>query len=70
MCMMMYYNENNDDYKFILLWCIDLGDEVYGLTGEEHNSDHNSTSCVCEDPGKSFLILTSYQNLITYEAIL
>ena len=64
---MMYYHENNDDYKFILMWFIDLGDEVHGVTGEEHDGDHNSISSVCEDHGKSFLILKSYQNWITYE---
>ena len=63
----MYYDENNDDYKFILMWFIDLGDEVHGLTGEENDGDQNDTSCVCEDPSKSFLILKSYQHWITYE---
>ena len=64
---MMYYHENNDDYKFISMWFVDLDDEVHGVTSEEHDGDHNSTSCVCEDHGKSFLILTRYQNWITYE---
>ena len=59
----MNYNENNDDYKFILMWFIDLGDEVHGLTGVENDSDQNSTSCVCDNPGKSFLILKK----LTYE---
>ena len=45
--MMMYYYENHDDYKFILMWFIDLDDEVYGLTSAEHDGDHNSTSHVC-----------------------
>ena len=26
--MMMYYDENDDDYKFILMWFIDLGHAV------------------------------------------
>ena len=56
----MYYHENNDDYKFILMWFIDIGDEVHGSTGKEHDGDQNDTSCVYDDPGKSFLILKSY----------
>ena len=63
----MYYYENNDDYKFILMWFIDIGDEVHGLTGEENDGDQNDTSCVSEDTGKSFLIFKSYQNWMKYE---
>ena len=65
--MIMYYHKNNDDYKFILMWFIDIVDEMHGSTGDENDGDQNGTSCVCDDPGKSFLILKSYQNLITYE---
>ena len=65
--MIMYYHENNDDYKFILMCFIDIADEVHGLTSEENDSDQNDTSCACDDPGKSFLILKSYQNCMTYE---
>ena len=43
--MIMYYHENKDDYKFILMWFIDIGDEVHGLTGEENDTDPNDTSC-------------------------
>ena len=64
---MMYYHENNDDYKLILMWFIDIGHEVHSLTGEENDCDEIGTSCVCDDPGKSFLILKSYQNWLTYE---
>ena len=63
----MYYHENNDVYKFALVWFIDIGDEVHGSTGEEHDGDQSDISCVCDDPGKSFLILKSYQNWMTYE---
>ena len=65
--MMMYYHEDDDDYKLILMWFIDLGDAVHGTTSAEHDGDKNHTSHECEDHGKSFLILTSYQNWITYE---
>ena len=66
-CINMYHHEHYDDYKFILMWFLDIGDEVHGVTSAEYDSDHNSTSHVCKDRGKSFLILTSYQNWITYE---
>ena len=36
-------------------------------TGEENDGDQNHTSCVCDDPDKSFLILKGYQNWMTYE---
>ena len=62
--MMMHYHENNDDYKFNLMWFVDLGDEVHGVTSEEYDGDDKS---VCENHDKLFLILTSYQNWITYE---
>ena len=55
--MIMYYHENNNDYEFILMWFIDNGDDVHGSTDAEHDGDQNDTSCVCDDPGKSFLIL-------------
>ena len=64
---MMYYHENNDDYKFILMWFIDVHGEVHGVISTEHDRDNNCTSNVCEDHGKSFLILKSYQNWMTYE---
>ena len=49
--MIMYYHENNDNYKFILMWFINIGDEVHGSTAEENDGDQNDTSCVCDDPG-------------------
>ena len=42
-------------------------DAVHGVTSAEHDGDNNHTSCECEDHGKSFLILISYQNWITYK---
>ena len=65
--MIMYYKENHDDYKFLLMWFKDHGVEVHDLTGEEKDGDQNSTSCVCDGPGKSLIILKSYQNCMTNE---
>ena len=59
--MIIYNHENNDDYKFILMWFIDIADEVHDLTHEQNDGDQNGTSSVCDDPGKSFLILTGYK---------
>ena len=50
--MMMYYHENDDDYKFILMWFIDIGDAVHGATSEEHDGDKNHTSHECEGHGE------------------
>ena len=46
---MIYYD---DDYKFILMWFIDLGEAVHSVTSAEHDGDKNHTSCECEDHGK------------------
>ena len=65
--MIMYYHENNNDYKLILMWFIDFSDDIHGSTDGEQDGDKNDTSYACDDPGKSFLILKKYQNWMTYE---
>ena len=50
--MIMYYHENDDDYRFILMWFIDLCDAVHGVTSVEDDGDKNHTSSACEDHGK------------------
>ena len=65
--MLMYYHEQNNDYKLILMWFIDISDVVSGSTDGEQDVDKNATSCVCDDPGKSFLILKNYENCMTYK---
>ena len=65
--MIMYNHENNDDYKIILMWFIGIADEVYDLRDEQNDGDQNGASSVCDDHGKSFLILISYKNWVTYE---
>ena len=55
--MIMYYHENNNDYKLILMWFIDVSDNVHGLTDGETDGHQKDSSCVCDDPGKSFLYL-------------
>ena len=63
----MYYHENNNDDKFILMWFIDVSDNVHGTTDGEKDGDQNDSSCLCDDHGKSFFILKNYQNCMTYE---
>ena len=65
--MIMYYHENNNDDKFILMWFIDVSDNVCGTTDGEKDGDQNDSSCLCDDHGKSFFILKNYQNCMTYE---
>ena len=49
--MIMYDHENDDDYRFILRWFIDLGDVVHGASSTEQDDDKNHTSHECEDHG-------------------
>ena len=35
----MYHHEHNDDDKFILMWFIDIVDEVHDLACEQNDSD-------------------------------
>ena len=44
----MYHYEHNDDYKFMLMWFIDIADEVHDLTHEQNDGDDKSISSVCD----------------------
>ena len=66
-CMIMYYHEHHDDYKFIVMWFIDIADEVHDLTCAQNDGDEKGISSVCDDSGKLFLMLKNYQNWMTYE---
>ena len=44
----MYHHEHNDDYKFILMWFLDIADEVHDLTHEQNNGDVKGISSVCD----------------------
>ena len=65
--MIMYYYENNNDNKFILMWFIDVSDNVWHSKDGEKDSDENDSSCLFDDPGKSFFILQNYQNCMRYD---
>ena len=66
-CMIMYHHQHHDDYKFVVMWFLDIADEVHDLTCAQNDGDENGISSVCNDPGKSFLILKNYHNWMTYE---
>ena len=42
----MYHHEHNDDYKFIVMWFIDIADEVHDLTHEQNDGDETGISSV------------------------
>ena len=44
----MYCHEHNDDYKFSLMWFLDITDEVHNLTHEENGGDVKGISSVCD----------------------
>ena len=47
-CIIMYHHEHNDDYKFILMWFLDITDEVHNLTHEQHDGDVKGILSVCD----------------------
>ena len=62
----MYYYENNNN-KFILMWFIDVSDNVQCSTDGEKDSYENDSSSLYDNPGKSFFILQNYQNSMRYD---
>ena len=50
--MIMYYYENNNDNKFILMWFIDVSDHVQHSKDGEKDGDENDSSCLFDNPGK------------------
>ena len=51
-CMMRYYNDNDDNDKFILMWFIGFGDAVYCFSSEQHDADQDDVSNATKDHGK------------------
>ena len=46
----MYCHEHHDDNKFIVMWFIDVADEVHDLICEQNHGDVKGISSVCDDP--------------------
>ena len=58
----MYYYENNNDNKFIFMWCIDVSHNVQCNEDGRKDNDENDSSALFDDPGISFFILQNSQN--------
>ena len=63
---MMYYHENNDDYKFILTYFIDTDHAVQNARDGNSDGNKNNVLSISDDHGKSFLICRVYQNCRSY----
>ena len=50
--MMRYYNDNDDNDKFILMWFVGFGDAVYCIRSKEHDADQDNVSNAMKDHGK------------------
>ena len=48
-CIMRYYNDNDDNDKFILMRFIGFDDAVYCLSSKEHDADRNDVSNATKD---------------------
>ena len=44
----MYHHEHNEDYKFILMWFLDITDDVHKLMHEQNDGDVKGISFVCD----------------------
>ena len=53
----MYYHEHHDDYKFIVMWFIDIADDVHDMICGQNDIDEKGISSVCDDSGKECLML-------------
>ena len=50
----------------VLIYFVVIDDSLYGRRDKDTEGDKNHMSSVYDDPGKSFLILLSYKNCISY----
>ena len=46
-CIIMYHHEHNNDHKFILMWFLDITDDIHNLMHEQNDSDVKGISFVC-----------------------
>ena len=44
----MYHHEHHDDYKFVVMWFLDIADEVHDLSCEQNDSDVKGILPVCD----------------------
>ena len=55
--MMMYYHEHHDDYKFIVMWFLDIADDVHGVICAMNDGDEKGILSVCDISGNICLML-------------
>ena len=47
--MIMYYHENSDHYKFIVMWFLDIGDDAHNVICGKDNGYETGISSVCDN---------------------
>ena len=50
----------------VLICFVVIDDSLYGSKDKDTEGDENCMSSIHDDPGKSFVILLSYKNCISY----
>ena len=54
--MMMYYHEHHDDYKFIVMWFLDIADDIHDVICTKNDSDEKGILCVCDNSGNMYVL--------------
>ena len=55
--MMMYYHENQDHYKFIVMWFLDIADDEHDVKCGKDDGDEKGKLSVCDNSGNICLML-------------
>ena len=64
---MMYYHEHQDDYKFIVMWFLDIADDIHDVICAKNDGDEKGILCVSDNSGNVCLMFKNYQNWMTYQ---
>ena len=54
--MMMHYLEHHDDYKFIVMWFLDIADDIHDVICAKNDGDKKGILCVCDNSGNICLM--------------
>ena len=46
--IIMYHHEHYDDHKFILMWFLDINDDIHNLMSEQNDGDVKGILFVCD----------------------
>ena len=63
---MIYHHENSHDYIVVLIWFVVVADWQASRQNMDTWVDETCQSSIHDDPGKSFVIVLSYKNCISY----